>query len=386
MDVEDFTKPNGRFVANSEGQILFVPKLLPQKINYDHEMIDLLTKAMDKIGELRGIGRLITDPNVLIRRYVRSEATTSSKIEGTLVSINDILQHEIGAHISKQDAERLRLREVQNYIRVLESNLTSIRDDKVSITLDLIKQIHKDLMDGVRGHNMKLGEFRRVQNYIVSHGNNIESSTYNPPPPEYLDELLKNFENFIKDIPDDAFVLISCAIMHYQFEAIHPFEDGNGRVGRILIALLLVEKGILPQPLLYLSTYFEQNIREYYSGLLAVSQRSELDDWVKFFLSGIIKQTTMTIQNINKLLELKDRYKNQLGDMRVGSKSILLLDHLIENPFVTIPYVRNKLSTSYPGAKNIVQRLMEIGILEETTVKHKSKVFVAREIFNVLES
>ena len=375
--------PNGNLVKNSEDEVAFVPKLLPPQITYDTDMISLLAKAGEKVGELRGVSQFVSNPSTFIKRYIRNEAVLSSKIEGTIATIKDILQYEITEYISERDAERLRLREVQNYILALESSLDVIREGK-QITLDTIKIVHKDLMEGVRGHNMRPGEFRRVQNYIVAYGKSPKNSTYTPPPPEYLDELLKNFEKFIQTTPNDMSVLIQCAIMHYQFEAIHPFQDGNGRVGRILVALLLSEKEILPQPILYMSAYFERNVKEYYSRLLAVSQKSDLNEWIKFFLVGIIDQTTSTIQDICELINLQNRYKKQLGHARTGANSLLLLDHLIENPFVTIPHVCDMLSITYPAAKNIVYRLVQLEILEESPIKYQSKVFVARKILDIL--
>jgi len=384
MKLESFSKPNGRIVNSAEGYATFVPKLLPPQFYYDHELINLLSKAEVKIGELKGIGSLLKSPNSLIHRYLKKEAVVSSKIEGILASIQDVLQYEAIGNISKQESEHLRLNEVLNYVYALQDNLETIRTKNKKITLEMIKRAHSQLMHEVRGYDKKPGEFRTIQNWIVQYGETAKNSTYTPPPPDYLDELLKNFEEFLNNPPDNMPVLIQCAIMHYQFEAIHPFEDGNGRIGRVLISLLLAEKNILPLPLLYLSEYFQKNISNYYTGLLAISQKSKWREWIKFFLQAITEQADITIHNVHALRELRNTYQEKLKKIHASGSVLLLLDHLVENPYITIPRAQKFLSVAYPSAKNAVQTLMKVGVLEEIPMYYKSKVFRATEIEEVM--
>ncbi len=380
MKAEQFTKPNGRILISDEGVSAFVPKFLPPQFYYDHELINLLAKTEVKVGELKGIGELLTNPNTLIRPYLRREAVISSKIEGTLASMQDVLQYEAIGNIGEQESDRLRLHEVINYMHTLQDNLDLIKSNKEKITLEMIKRAHKTLMLGVRGYDKKTGEFRKIQNWIVPYGESAKNAVYTPPPPEYLDELLENLGSFFTNPPEDMPVLIQCAILHYQFEAIHPFADGNGRIGRVLISLLLAEKDILPQPLLYLSAYFEKNIKEYYNGLLAISQKSKWREWIKFFLQAMMEQADLTIKNIHMLIDLQKKYKEKLMTKRASGSAILLLDYLFENPYMTVPRAQQCLHLTYPSAKNAVQTLVEVGILEEVKMYFRSKVFHAKEI------
>lgn len=380
MRAEQFTKPNGKVVLSLEGHTTFVPSLLPPQIYYDSELVTLLAKAEVKIGELKGIGELLDNPNTLIRPYLRREAVISSKIEGTLASITDMLQYEAVGNITESESERLRLREVINYVNTLQETLQQIQEGKEKITLEMIKRAHRKLTFGVRGYDKKSGEFRTFQNWIVPYGESAKNSVYTPPPPEFIEGLLKNLEEFFLNPPENMPVLIQCAIMHYQFEAIHPFADGNGRIGRVLISLLLSERGVLPQPLLYLSAFFEKNIKDYYEGLLAISQKGKWREWIKFFLVAVREQADATIKNIHVLIELKEKYKQKLMEKRASGSSILLLDHLFENPYTTIPRAQKYLKLTYPSAKNAVQTLVEAGILEEAKMFYRGKVFRAKEI------
>jgi len=385
MRAEQFTKPNGSVLISVGAEPVFVPKSLPPQIYYDNELINMLSKAESKVGELKGIGELLSSPNTLIRPYLRREAVISSKIEGTLASIEDVLQYEAIGNIGENESERLRLREVINYVRAVQDNLVRIKNGE-KITREMIKRAHGRLMLRVRGYSKKPGEFRTFQNWIVPYGESAKNSVYTPPPPESLDDLLENLENFLINPPENMPVLIQCAIMHYQFEAIHPFADGNGRIGRVLISLLLAEKGVLPQPLLYLSAFFEKNIKQYYNGLLAISQKSKWREWLKFFLLAITEQADATIKNIYILMQLQKKYKEKLMEKRASGSAVLLVDYLFENPYITIPRAQAYLRLSYPSAKRAVERLVDVAILEEARVYSRGRVFLAREIVDSLKS
>ena len=380
MDPNKFTHPNGRIVKNSEGYPTFIPNPLPPKITYDDELVMSLVHAERKLAELKGRGDLLPNPNILIRPYLTREAVLSSKIEGTLASMTDLLQYEAVGGFSEEEAERLRLNEVSNYVKVLREKIREINSDGRLIDLDMIQQSHSMLMNNVRGGDKNPGEFRTIQNWIVKYGDTAENSVYTPPPPELIPSLLEQLEQFIRNPPANLSTVMLCAFLHYQFEAIHPFADGNGRIGRVLISLILAEKGLLPQPLLYLSAYFEKNLDNYYEGLLMISQESKWKEWLKFFLRAIMITADEAIENIQRLLNLQKKYKEKLKESHVSGSAVLLVDYLLGNPFITVPRAGKYLQLTYPSAKSAVQRLMNVGILEEIQTHHNTKMFVAREI------
>ena len=342
MNTDAFTNPNGKIIKST-----FQPKLLPPKISYDDELVGMIATAEAKIGELKGIAELWKNPHILIRRYLKEEAVVSSKIEGTLASIQDVFQYEVTGNMNKDESQHLRLREVINYIRALETCLKNIRYDNKRITLEMIKKAHQILMHDVRGGDKRPGEIRTIQNWIVPYGKTMNDSIYTPPSPKLLYDLLINFENFLNNPPKHMSVLIQCAIMHYQFEAIHPFQDGNGRIGRVLISLLLAEKKILEQPLLYISAYFEKNLGNYYTGLLQISQKSNWNDWLKFFMQAMAEQADITIKNIRNMLKLRETYENNLDKIHASKNTYKLLDNLFEIVHITydVMYLSDKYSS-----------------------------------------
>ncbi len=375
-----FTKPNGIFEPNRQNHTTFVPTKLPPSFFYDHELVMLLAKAERKVGELKGKGSELSNPYILVRAYLKREAVLSSKIEGTLASLEDLNKHEAVGNIGKSESEHLRLREVLNYVSALEKSLAKIRDGKRKVDLDLIKEAHKELLTGVHGEDKSPGEFRKTQNWIVTIKGTTQEINYTPPSPEKIPELLDNLQAFFQTNHDSMSALIQCAIIHYQFESIHPFLDGNGRIGRLLLPLILYEKRLLPEPLLYLSAYFDKYQQEYYNGLLAVSQKSKWREWIKFFLKAFAEQADETIKSIQKLLDLQKKYKDVIRQQNTSSNVLLLAEHLFANPYITIPNAMKFLDVTYPTAKNVVMTLVNVGILTQTNIVYKSKVFLAEEI------
>lgn len=383
MNHKLFTKPSGKFVKNSDGDDAFVPNLLPPQFYVDDDINYLLIEAQTKIGELKGAGKLLENPNLINLQYSQNDAVTSSKIEGTLATIQDVLKFESIGNINKQESEHLRLNEVQNYLDALHYNLNLIYYSNESITRDMIKHAHYRLLHNIKNSDHTPGQFRTIQNWIGVPNSSIKKSVYVPPPPEYLDQLLENFESFLSNPPKNMPTLIQCAIMHYQFEAIHPFSDGNGRIGRILISLLLAEKYALPQPMLYISDYFNKNRQNYYTGLLEVTQKSKWRKWIKFFLQGIIEQADITIETIDKLVRLQKEYHNKLTQIKATANTHFILDRLFVNPYITIPQTQKFLSTSYPTAKNTIMVLVKIGALEKLLVHKGVQVFGAVNIWGI---
>ena len=384
-NLNKFTKPNGSLERGNQNQLTFVPKLLPPVISYDKELIMLLALAERKVGELKGKGSELGNLHIFIRAYLKREAVLSSKIEGTLASLEDLNKHEIVGNIGQNVAEKLRLYEVINYVNALDMSLNSIRKVNQSVNLDIIKKAHKILMTDVRGQDKNSGDFRTQQNWIVKTRGTKKTIIYTPPPHEKILGLLKNLEEFIQTDHREISALIKCAIIHYQFESIHPFLDGNGRIGRLLLPLILYKTDLLPEPLLYLSAYFDKHREEYYGGLLAVSQKSKWREWIKFFLRGFVEQADETIKNIQKLVELEKKYKEMLKQKKISSNTVLLMEHMFSNPYITIPQAAIYLKTSYPTAKNAVMKLVNLGILQQINLVYKNKIFCAKEIEKTLQ-
>lgn len=383
VDVSAFTKPFGSLVKNKDDRLTFVPDNLPPRINYDESLTSLISEASIQLGNLSGIGKLAPNPRLLIRPYLRREAVLSSKIEGTQASIMDVFRFEAGDISGQKENEAKRITEVVNYVHALDECLDAVRKD-VPIDLMMIKNAHKILMQNVRGEEIESGKFRTVQNWIGVEGTGIEDATYVPPAPEYLNDLLGSLEKFIQNPPGRISVLVQCAMMHYQFEAIHPFSDGNGRIGRLLISLLLAQRKVLDLPLLYLSAYIERNKLQYYSLLLKVSQESAWEEWLRFFLHGVIVQAGDAVNNIQRLMALKAAYDQKLRSKKASGSMTRITDYLFSNPIITIPKAAEYLDVTYPPAKNAVDKLKEMGILAEQNDRERGRIFVAKEIMAIL--
>ncbi len=379
-DRNRFTKPNGIFESNREKQLTFVPVKLPPILYYDDETVMLLAQAESKVGELRGRGGELANPDILIRAYLKNEAVLSSKIEGTLASLEDLNRQEAIGNIGRRDADNLRLVEVLNHVDALSDSLKKIEQGAHKISLDLLRHAHEKLLAGVRGQDKSPGKFRDRQNWIVKTRGTVSEIIYTPPSLERMHELLRDLEAFLQADHTAMSALIQCAVIHYQFEAIHPFLDGNGRIGRLLLPLILYEKGVLPQPLLYMSAYFDKHREEYYNGLLEVSQKRKWREWIKFFLRAFITQSDEAIKNIQKLSDLQKKYTETLKGINTSSNVVFLMEHLFGNPYITVPKAATFLNVTYPTAKNAIKSLVNAGILTQTDIVHTSKVFLAEEI------
>jgi len=384
MDLGAFSDPSGRLLKISDGNTVFVPNSLPPDIDYDRATTKLIADSHTKLGRLSGIGELLPNPHILISPYLRREAVLSSRIEGTKASLADLFQYELNGKESIDEAWK-RVREVRNYVQALENSLGVIKKTDHYIDLEVIKHAHRTLLQAVRGEDRSPGNFRKIQVHIGS-SRKIEDARYVPPGPETLSDLLANLEAFIRDPPPDMPILVQCALLHYQFEAIHPFVDGNGRIGRLLITLFLCERNILPLPLLYLSAFFEKNRTEYFDRLLAVSQRSEWANWIKFFLNAVSQQADEAIQNINirALLRLKDRYEDLLRKHSATRNAHLLKDGLFSNPYTTINNASEFLKVSFVTAQKTIEFLRGYGILTQVTKRPRNRIFVAKEILGIL--
>jgi Fic family protein len=383
MKPTDFsTSSTGQVIRSPKGYWAFIPASLPPKINWSPGLVSIAGEAERKLSELAWIGRNFPEPHIMVRSFIAQEAVMSSRIEGTRASLDDVYNYEAG-QLSFLESNS-DVREVHNYVVALDHGLSRLND--LPVSLRLIREIHQKLMTGVRGGIWTPGEFRRTQNWIGPAGSTLESATYVPPPPDEMLAALHQLENFIhadSDMPP----LVRVGIIHHQFEAIHPFLDGNGRVGRLLIALLLCQWDLLSQPLLYLSSYFEKHRSEYYQRLLAVSQRGEWDEWLSFFLTGIRDQSSEATQRVQALQSLREKYYLVFAEKRDGLRLQKLVDFLIGHPIITIRQVEEGLKVKdYKIAQRYITKLQEAGILREVTGKSRNRVFRADEVLRIIEA
>ena len=385
MNESDFSKPSGIFQDNSDSVKTFLPDPLPPFID-SASIMGLATEAHTQLGILAGIGSNIPNPNLLIEPYIRREAVLSSKIEGTQASIMDVFEFEAQKRFASDGhTGPRRVLEVVNYARALNDCLGQIGSG-MEPSLEMIQKAHKTLLHNVRGQEKTPGKFRTVQNWMGSEGTAIEDATYVPPAAGVLDDLLFQMEGFLKNPTAGIPVLVQCALIHYQFEAIHPFSDGNGRIGRLLIPLILADRGMLERPLLYLSEYFEKNRSQYYAHLLNVSRHSQWTEWIKFFLKGVIQQSQKATDNIKKIMALKSDYAQKLRRNKTSVNVVRLTESLFANPAVTVTSAASELGVTYRSAKNIIDQLVGFGILMELGVRKRNRIYVAQDIVNLFET
>lgn len=360
----------------------FLPRHLPPKITYDNEVTALVAVAHSKLGELSGIGQLLPNPHLLILPYLKHEAVLSSKIEGTQASLNDLFLYEVTGR-EPEEFERKRIHEVNNYVRALETCLKQLKQ-RQPLDLHMLQSAHRILLTDVRGEYASPGFFRTVQNWIGAPNSRIEDAVYVPPAPKYLSNALSLLEDFIKEPPDEIPLLVQCAMIHYQFEAIHPFIDGNGRIGRLLLTLLLCERGALSQPLLYLSAYFERNKTEYYEKLLEVSRTSAWNEWIRFFLKGVAEHSANAIANVQRLLSLKLTYEKVLRKKGATQSAMLLMESLFSNPYTSAKNAADFLHVSFKTAQNAIEFLRENHVLKEVRSRRRNRLYIAQSVDRIL--
>ncbi len=377
MTPESKRRPHGRRIRGVGGYRAYVPKPLPPRIAWSAGLTSALSSADRSVGQLAGEGRRLANPHLRIRPFIRREAVLSSRIEGTEATLGELLAAEAGAVVERSPAD---MREVANYVVALEYGVERLQS--LPLSLRLVRELHEKLMRGVRGDVATPGEFRRSQNWIGPAGCTLRDATFVPPPPDQLMECLGAWEQFLHD--DSLPPLVHAALAHSHFEAIHPFLDGNGRVGRLLINLLLVEKRVLPAPLLYLSAFFEATRAEYYARLLAVTERGEWEEWLGYFLGGVAQQAEDVLDRIQRIDELLARWRERLAvaPSRLPEKAIELFT---ENPFWTVSKLAQRLDVAYTTAQRAIDRLVSAGIVELTGAAKRNRVYCARAILDILE-
>ena len=379
MKPTDFRAPEaGRVVRARGGYHAFVPAPLPPKLAYSDDLVLALSRADAALSELAGLGRHLPNPHLLIAPYVRREAVLSSRIEGTTTSVAELLLDEVARGATGRDPHDVQ--EVRNYATALGYGVTRLKT--LPLSLRLVRELHARLMKGVRGEHATPGEFRRSQNWIGRPGSTLETAVYVPPPPEELMETLGVWERFLHDrntVPD----LIQCGLIHEQFEAIHPFLDRNGRVGRLLIVLFLMERGRLSQPLLYISAYIEEHRREYYDVLQAVRADGDWIGWLRFFLAGVEEISKEAVQHAGRLMSLREQWRERLAGSR---NAVRLIDALLVNPYMSVARAQRVLNVSNPTARQAVTRLQKLGMLTEITGRSWGRLYLARPILRIIET
>lgn len=377
MRPEDFQAPEaGKTVRAPQGYWAFLPAPLPPAITYTPALVRLLSAADAALSELSGIGRILPNPHLLIASYVRREAVLSSRIEGTRASLSDLLAEEAGQppHAPPDD-----VREVRNYVDALDFGIERLHT--LPLSLRLVRELHERLMRGVRGDTATPGEFRRSQNWIGPHGSTPANAPYVPPPPHEMLEALAAWETFLHrrdELPD----LVQCALMHEHFEAIHPFLDGNGRVGRLLVTLFLIERGRLSQPLLYLSEFIERHRDDYYRGLMRVRTHGDWNGWLHYFLAGVEWSARRALRQAQQLLALRERLRASLV---TDPRATALVDALFENPFIDPARAQTLLAVSAPTARKSLLVLEAAGILRECSGRRRGRVYLADAILAAID-
>lgn len=371
----------GKAIRTRNGYWAFIPAPLPPNLDWSPALLTTLADAERELAKLTTVAGNFPFPRLLIQPFIRREAVLSSRIEGTRASLTDLYNYESAqmSFLERDDDAR----EVHNYVLALDYGLERLQT--LPVSQRLIRELHARLMEGVRGGQFTPGEFRKTQNWIGAAGSTIETATYVPPPVDEMKNALGAMEKFIHadtELP----ALVRAGLIHYQFEAIHPFLDGNGRVGRLLIMLLLREWGILSQPLLNLSAYFEHYRQEYYDHLLAVSQHGKWEEWLRFFLRGISAQAQDSVFRMTRLQGIRTRYEELVQADNNPQRMSAVIDFLFSRPILTLRQLESALDIPYMAAKRYVDKLVEAGVLKETTGFSRNRVFMAHEVFHALEN
>ena len=368
----------GRLIDCPGGYRAFVPAPLPPPISWDGELLLALSRADQAVGRLAGEGRLVSNPHLFIRAFLHREAVLSSRIEGTQATLGELLAAGAGAKVEGDAAD---LHEVANYVLALQYGIRRL--NTLPLSLRLVRELHERLMREVRGDTAAPGEFRRTQNWIGPPGNGLEDARYVPPPPVELMACLGEWEQFLHDntLPP----LVHAALVHSQFEAIHPFIDGNGRVGRLLISLLFVARGLLPEPLLCLSAYFEATREEYYARLQEVTESGEWEAWLAYFLRGVELQAGDAVGRIQRIDDLFQDWSNQIDGAHSG-QSEKVLELFVQNPFWSVRGLAQNLEVAYTTARRAVDRLEAAGIVTLFGEARRNRVYCARAVLEVLDA
>lgn len=371
----------GQFKTNLYGEAAyqsFVPSPLPPSpsIEMTDELVHLLIKANSQLAILESIATRIPDVALFVSMYVRKEALMSSQIEGTQATLEDVLDPLIEANTNRNVAD------VVNYIKATEFALSRLHE--LPLCNRLIKETHAVLMEGTRGQEKNPGEFRHSQNWIGGQGSTIKNARYIPPSPDDMSEAMFALEEYI-NTDDDMDILIRTALIHYQFETIHPFLDGNGRIGRLLITLFLMEKKVLSTPALYISYFLKKNRIEYYDRMTEVRNKGHYEQWVCFFLQALIESAEDATETIDELIALHDKNMALISKMgRAAKSTVQVFGYLEANPIIDISKTSEALGVTFNTVSGAVNRLIDTGILVKTDHVNRNRTFAYEEYLNIL--
>ena len=382
MNQRDYGRPEaGQIVRGLDGNDAFLPAPLPPEFEWNPDLTTALSRADAVVGELSGIGRLLPAPELLIRPYLQREAVLSSRIEGTRTSLDDLFREDPASDTEvPQDGDAT---EVRNYVAAMDYGLDALARRPV-ISLNLVLDLHRVLMTGVpgpRGRNASPGQFRTAQNWIGTPGSTPKTANYVPPPPERLAECLTAWERFINEpspLPD----LIRCALMHEHFEAIHPFNDGNGRIGRLLVTLFLVERERLSRPFLYLSEYIEANRDGYYTALQRIRTHGDWVNWALYFLEGVSVTGRRALDQTIRLVDLRESWRSRLAQQ---PRLVALIDPLLSNPYMTVARVSRELGTSDPTSRAALFELESTGLVTQIPSGSRRRLYVSQPVMEIID-
>lgn len=370
---------SGEYINNLSGEAMyksFRPAPLPPVIDMDNEMVSLLTSATKALATLDTLSSYIPNMNLFVSMYVRKEALLSSQIEGTQATLEDVLDPLIEKNANQNVAD------VVNYIKATEFALERL--NTLPLCNRLIKETHDVLMSGVRGQEKNPGKFRTSQNWIGAAGSSLKNARYIPPNPEDMINAMSDLEKYINS-DDSLDLLIQASLLHYQFETIHPFLDGNGRVGRLLITLFLMEKKVLNSPALYISYYLKKNRIEYYDRMSEVRNKDNYEQWVKFFLNAIKESADESIDTIKRLSALHDTNIEKVNAMGRATKNArAVFDYLEQNPIIDIGKTAEELNLAFSTVSLAVNRLVDAGILIQTNNANRNRVFAYEDYLAIL--
>lgn len=380
MNPQDFKSSTaGKVIRTQIGYWAFIPNTLPPSIQWSPSLVSLVGTAERSLGKLDSYADTLPSPHNLIRPLMRREAVLSSRIEGTKATFNDLLIYETG-QLSYLEPET-DVQEVHNYVEALDYGLNRL--SSLPVSLQLIRELHGKLMEGMRGDHLTPGKFRRSQNWIGSPGSSIESARFVPPPVDEMITALNALEEYIHKL-NEIPPLVRIALIHYQFEAIHPFLDGNGRMGRLLVSLLMCNWGLLSKPWLYLSEFFETHRSSYYDCLLAVSQDGDWESWLSFFLKGVSTQAQDSTGKLKELQLLVEAYQVRISGERAAKRLVQASYVLFERPILNIRQLEEAMGVSYRSAQRYIEKFEQLGILTEITGRRRNRIYQADEILAVL--
>lgn len=361
--------------------IPFIPPKLPPKIDYTN-LIKEIGQAHNNLGKLNGLLINIPNPGLLTTPLLTKEAVLSSRIEGTQATLEDVFKYEAEEKVSEEGEIEKDVREIINYRKAMSLAIDELKNRPIGE--NLIKKIHFHLLSSVRGANKDRGNLRRIQVYIAAPGTPIEEATYIPPPITEIPSLLSNWESYINS-EQEKDPLIQMGIAHYQFEAIHPFMDGNGRIGRLIIPLFLYQRKLLSYPLLYISEFFEKNRKDYYALLKRVSEEENWENWIRFFLTALTDQSLKTQVTVLEIIALHNNLKNKIIAIN-SAYAINLLDIIFTNPIISFASIKKRLKTkSYQTIYNLLTKFVKIGILKEVSGKRRNRIYVFQKLLDILK-